>query len=78
MTVSATHPSRLPPLRDRRQIARYVASVLRAAHRSEMPLDRAKTLAWLAQVLANLIADADADARLAALEARLEAYEAKS
>jgi hypothetical protein len=64
---------RPPPLRNRRDCARYVAKLIRAAHRNEIPLDRAKGLGYMAQILSGLLADAELDDRLAAIEQRITA-----
>jgi len=49
------YPGRLPPLRDRRQCARYVATLIRAGHRGQMPLDMVRTLVYSTHLLADLL-----------------------
>jgi hypothetical protein len=68
-TGTPPYPGRLPPLRDRRQCARYVATLIRAGHRGQMPLDQVRTLVYSAQVLAGLLDDTDA--RMEAIEGAL-------
>jgi hypothetical protein len=72
---AAPSPGRMAPLRDRRQCARFVASLIRGAHRGSMPLERVRTLVYATQVLAGLIERAEIDDRIAAIESRIALQE---
>jgi hypothetical protein len=64
---------RVPSLRNRRQCARYAATVVRAMHRGNIGIEHGKGLLYGVQVLANLYSGLEFDDRLAAMEVKLQA-----
>ncbi|MCC7042059.1 MAG: hypothetical protein IT516_17270 [Burkholderiales bacterium] len=66
-------PPRVGPLRTLADVQTELARVYRAARTGKLPLDEAKGLGYLLQLLAGISKDATLEARVAALEEHLNA-----
>lgn len=71
--AAQTTPRRVGPLRRLVDVHSELSRVYRAARIGKLPLDQAKGLGYLLQLLAAILKDASLEARVAALEEELNA-----